>query len=412
MILMLSGRTPPEAPSPRYGPGAMRRQDEATPPRLPQRRLPVVLQRGARYVAETGDLAFYDLVCVRRQGRATGSHCAAPSSSTSERTGKHGLPCGLLADWNDCLKLGYKGESVFVTFQLRLGLKTYAEIADALAGPASRSGRSPNWPSSTARSHGRAGTGLVHLGHQRDGVVFGTRKPRRARSTSTRSAGHPLGSRHGQAGGPSARAVSALAQSTGGPVQPAVRKDAGEGHARVLFNPGNKENGGIFSHTQSWIGSPNRAGPRRRGLRLLPLVSCRRPERAGHIREIEPYVTARAPMLRSKKLAGPARVAFRHGLPGRTTPPPSTSAHPASWRPAHRPLHPEAWSASPPAACSKANGSRSSDKRRRLQRRQVAVVDGRPVDGPDSQGTAAQRVDIAAVLAEWRTPRRALGERA
>ncbi len=40
-----------------------------------------------------------------------------------ERTGRNGLPCGLLADWNDCCNLGFTGESVMVAFQLRLGHK-------------------------------------------------------------------------------------------------------------------------------------------------------------------------------------------------------------------------------------------------------------------------------------------------
>ena len=53
-----------------------------------------------------------------------------------ERTGKHGLPCGLAADWNDCLKLGYYGESLFVAFQVRLWIDSLREIADQLDLPA------------------------------------------------------------------------------------------------------------------------------------------------------------------------------------------------------------------------------------------------------------------------------------
>ena len=48
------------------------------------------------------------------------------------RTGINGLPCGLSADWNDTLQLGYHGESLFVAFQVRLGLTVYAEIAERL----------------------------------------------------------------------------------------------------------------------------------------------------------------------------------------------------------------------------------------------------------------------------------------
>jgi len=46
-----------------------------------------------------------------------------------DHSGKHGLPCGLSADWNDCLVLGQDGETMFVAFQLRYALKTYKEVA-------------------------------------------------------------------------------------------------------------------------------------------------------------------------------------------------------------------------------------------------------------------------------------------
>jgi len=50
-----------------------------------------------------------------------------------DHSGKHGFPCGLSADWNDCLCLGIDGESTFVAFQLRYALKTYSEIAELLS---------------------------------------------------------------------------------------------------------------------------------------------------------------------------------------------------------------------------------------------------------------------------------------
>ncbi|RME71512.1 MAG: N,N'-diacetylchitobiose phosphorylase, partial [Verrucomicrobia bacterium] len=84
------------------------------------------------YVAETGDVGFYDIeVPYADRGSATVlGHLRRALKFNLERTGANGLPCGLLADWNDCLKLGYRGESIFVAFQLRLGLATSAEIAD------------------------------------------------------------------------------------------------------------------------------------------------------------------------------------------------------------------------------------------------------------------------------------------
>jgi cellobiose phosphorylase len=44
--------------------------------------------------------------------------------------GSHGIPAGLHADWNDCLRLGKKGESVFVAFQLVYAIKLLKEFAE------------------------------------------------------------------------------------------------------------------------------------------------------------------------------------------------------------------------------------------------------------------------------------------
>ena len=50
-----------------------------------------------------------------------------------KRSGAHGLPCGLSADWNDCIRLGEHGETVFVAFQLRYALAVYLEVCQLLA---------------------------------------------------------------------------------------------------------------------------------------------------------------------------------------------------------------------------------------------------------------------------------------
>ncbi|MBU1878921.1 MAG: N,N'-diacetylchitobiose phosphorylase, partial [Chloroflexi bacterium] len=90
------------------------------------------------YVGETGDVDFYDKVLpYADQGQATVfEHLRRALEFNLSRTGAHGLPCGLSADWNDCLRLGYYGESLFVAFQVRLGLTVYAEIAGRLGEPA------------------------------------------------------------------------------------------------------------------------------------------------------------------------------------------------------------------------------------------------------------------------------------
>ena len=86
------------------------------------------------YVAETGDVDFYRKVLpYADHGEATVlGHLRRALEFNLERSGKNGLPCGLLADWNDCVKMGHDGESVMVAFQLRYGLDVYAGIADRL----------------------------------------------------------------------------------------------------------------------------------------------------------------------------------------------------------------------------------------------------------------------------------------
>jgi hypothetical protein len=89
------------------------------------------------FVGETGDLDFYNKVLpYADEGEATVfGHLRRALKFNLERTGRNGLPCGLAADWNDCLQLGYYGESLFVAFQVRLGLTVYAQIAERLGQP-------------------------------------------------------------------------------------------------------------------------------------------------------------------------------------------------------------------------------------------------------------------------------------
>ncbi len=83
------------------------------------------------FVAETGNFDFFNkkIPYADKGEDSVYGHLKRAILFNLERTGANGLPCGLLADWNDCLKLGYHGESLFVAFQLRLALTTYADIS-------------------------------------------------------------------------------------------------------------------------------------------------------------------------------------------------------------------------------------------------------------------------------------------
>lgn len=89
------------------------------------------------FVAETGDVDFYNKVLpYADKGEDTVfGHLKRAILFNLERSGANGLPCGLKADWNDCVQMGYKGESVMVAFQLGYALGVYADIARMLKRP-------------------------------------------------------------------------------------------------------------------------------------------------------------------------------------------------------------------------------------------------------------------------------------
>jgi cellobiose phosphorylase len=86
----------------------------------------------AQYIKETGNLSFLDeVIPYADKGEDTVyEHLRKALKFSLERLGKHGLVLGLDADWNDCLRLGEEGESVFASFQLLLGLKIFKEFAE------------------------------------------------------------------------------------------------------------------------------------------------------------------------------------------------------------------------------------------------------------------------------------------
>ncbi len=72
-----------------------------------------------KYIAETGNTAFLDEV-IPFANKDVGSvyeHLKRAIQFSFDHLGPHGLPAGLYADWNDCLRLGTDGESSFVAMQ-------------------------------------------------------------------------------------------------------------------------------------------------------------------------------------------------------------------------------------------------------------------------------------------------------
>jgi cellobiose phosphorylase len=272
------------------------------------------------YVAETGDLDFYRKVLpYADHGEATVlGHLRRALEFNLGRSGTNGLPCGLHADWNDCVKMGYNGESVMVAFQVRYGLETYAGIADRLGLPdevtwaraelakldrniqkAAWDGRWFLWAiGEDGRRYGSKSEreGRIYINTQVWAVMSGAATPAQSRSAMKwlkKYCATPYG-------------ITLSA--------PPFTHTSPKVMGGVIYNHGIKENAGIFCHTQSWaviaecmLGNGDQAWDYYRA--FMPAAYNDRAE----LREIEPYVHCQTTYSTANRNAGKSRVAWLSG---------------------------------------------------------------------------------------------------
>jgi len=272
------------------------------------------------YVKETGDTGFYrKILPFADAGEASVlGHLRRAMEFNLERCGMHGLPCGLDADWNDCLRLGEKGESVFVAMQLRLALREYVGISELLGETAESAWASEQLGALDQNIENHAWDGGWYLrAYRYDGLKFGSKDSDEGKIFMNPQAWAVLS---GAATGPRAeQAMQAmhdhLATEFGVMLctPPYVKTDPQVCLAR-LFNPGTKENGGIFNHTQGWavmaaasLGMGNRAWEYLKN--VLPSGFNDRAE----VREVEPYVVCQSTHSRFSPRYGAGRVSWLSG---------------------------------------------------------------------------------------------------
>lgn len=272
------------------------------------------------YVGETGDLDFYNKVLpYADQGEATVfGHLRRALEFNLERTGKHGLPCGLLADWNDCLKLGYHGESPFVAFQVRLGLTVYADIAERLGQP-----KEAKWALAEREKLDAAIQAATWDGDWfiwaigEDGTVYGTKEYEEGQVYLNTQ----LWSVISAAATPeqAKRCMETVKERLATPYglmlsAPPFARTPVDVMRAVVFNPGIKENAGIFNHTQGWgvmaeclLGNGDRAYEYYRA--SMPAAYNDRAE----VRQCEPYVQAQTTYSTFAPRAGNTRTSWLTG---------------------------------------------------------------------------------------------------
>ena len=249
------------------------------------------------YVKETGDISFYEKILpYADKGEDTVlGHLRRAIQFNLDHSGTQGLPCGLSADWNDCLVLGYEGETIFVAFQLRYALKTYIEICELLSKPEEIKWAEDHLKTLDENLEKYAWDGEWYLrAYRDDGLKFGSKENDEA---SIFLEPQPWAVISGHTTKEQSEKLldvvkDHLLTDYGLMINdPPVEKTDPKVIKSRLFNKGMKENASIFNHTQSWViiaetllGRGNQAYDYYR--RFMPSAYNTKAE----LREIEPYV--------------------------------------------------------------------------------------------------------------------------
>jgi cellobiose phosphorylase len=272
------------------------------------------------YVNESGDIDFYSKILpYANQGEDTVlRHMRRAIQFNLDRSGKHGLPCGLSADWNDCLKFGHDGETAFVAMQLRFALKTYIDVCQMLKNKEEEAWAHPHLDMLDKNIQNYAWDGEWFLrGYRKDGFKFGSKESREGQIFMNPQVWAVISG----AATEKQKTLSLqkmrerLATEYGIMLcdPPYTETDYHIVRA-ALFNTGMKENGSIFTHTQSWAviaeamcGNGNLAYDYFR--HYLPAAYNTKAE----VRQIEPYVYCQSTHSKSSPRFGNSRVPWLSG---------------------------------------------------------------------------------------------------
>lgn len=250
------------------------------------------------FVFETGDLSYLDKVLpYADKGEATVyGHLKQALQFSIDHKGRNGMIQGLHADWNDCIKFGTTGESIFTTFMFHLGCKLVADLArikgldqDAewaeneaktILEAIQKSAWDGDWfLRAIAATGGTLGSkrnpeGSIYLNAQTWSVISGAANAEQARK-SMESVKKHLATEHGLL----------LCDPPHQNPDPHIQLPL------LVYPVGHKENAGIFCHSNSWaiiaecmLGNGDRAHEYYRS--YLPA----RYNDSAEIRQVEPYV--------------------------------------------------------------------------------------------------------------------------
>ncbi len=212
-----------------------------------------------KYIAETGNIKFLDEIVpfANREEGSVYEHLKRAIQFSFDHLGPHGMPAGLYADWNDCLRLGANGESSFVAMQFYYAMDILmkfaeykndedyikylsgkqAEMRDKIQSLCWDKDRFIRGFTETGKRIGASEDPEANmwLNPQSFSVISGLADKSQAES-ALKNVYERLNTRYG--------AVL---------MDPPYHEHAFDGALAVIYNQGTKENSGIFSQSQGWL---------------------------------------------------------------------------------------------------------------------------------------------------------------
>ena len=212
-----------------------------------------------KYVTETGNLAFMDEVIpyANKEKGTVYDHLKRAIDFSMKHLGRHGMPAGLYADWNDCLRLGKDGESSFVALQFYYAMTILRKFAEYK--------NDSEYISYLDKSQKDLWNVIQNLcwnedrfirGFTEKGEVIGKRTDPEANMwLNPQSWAVISGFASKEQAEAAMENVYAQLNTAFGAVlmDPPYHAHAFDGALAVIYNQGVKENAGIFSQSQGWL---------------------------------------------------------------------------------------------------------------------------------------------------------------
>lgn len=212
-----------------------------------------------KYIAESGNTAFLDetVPYADRNEDTVYDHLKMAIDFSMRHLGIHGLPAGLHADWNDCLRLGANGESTFVAFQLYYALTIMKELSE-FKKDVKYIGFLDYKKTQLERIIDRYcfDEDRYIRGYTEDGERIGRKDAKEANLWLNPQSWAVVSglSKDAQADLILKNVYERLNTEFGAVLMdPPFHEHAFEGAFAVIYNQGTKENAGIFSQSQGWL---------------------------------------------------------------------------------------------------------------------------------------------------------------